>query len=329
MHLGATRILAVSTRHHRSFDQADRPAVRSYPPPLQIASQLLNAIFLDVLDQDALRVERTNALLRRLQMLRPYLLHHRELLGGLCRAGWEVVRELMASAVGDPAFRPGMVAVVQTHGDMLGWPPHVHAIATRGGWDAEGQFVPMSFVSTAAAEQLFRHEVITLLRDEGLLTEERIELLMSWHHSGVSAHNAVTVPPRDSGGIERLARYWLRALAALERLELDLEGRSVRYRVKSSSGRARRQTFEITEFLARLLQRLLQHVPEPRLHQVRYYGHYSNVARSRRAPCGESAEVSAAPEAPEPGAGERRRLRRSWAQLIHRIYEVDPLTCTE
>jgi len=32
---------------------------------------------------------------------------------------------------------------------------------------------------------------------------------------------------------------------------------------------------------------------------------------------------------PEPGAAERRCLRRSWAQLIRRIYEVDPLTCTE
>ncbi|NHZ73475.1 MAG: hypothetical protein GWP16_03285 [Nitrospirae bacterium] len=25
---------------------------------------------------------------------------------------------------------------------------------------------------------------------------------------------------------------------------------------------------------------MLQHVPEPRLHQVRYYGYYSNVARA-------------------------------------------------
>lgn len=64
------------------------------------------------------------------KMLRVFFLHHRELLGGLCRAGWEVVRELMATAVGDPAFRAGMVAVVQTHGDMLGWHPHVHAVAT-------------------------------------------------------------------------------------------------------------------------------------------------------------------------------------------------------
>ena len=69
------------------------------------------------------------------------------------------------------------------------------------------------FVSTVAAERLFRHKVIAMLRDEGLLTEERIALLRSWRHSGFSAHNAVTVPPGDTGGIERLARYFV-ALAS-------------------------------------------------------------------------------------------------------------------
>jgi hypothetical protein len=79
------------------------------------------------------------------------------------------------------------------------------------------------------------------------------------------------------------------------------------------------------EFLARLLQ----HVPEPRLRQVRYYGYYSNVVRARRAESEDGAEIAREAEAPAPGAAERRRLRRSWAQLIRRIYEVDPLTCIE
>jgi len=48
------------------------------------------------------------------KMLRPYFLHHRELLGGLARAAWETVLELMIAAVDDETFRPGMVAVVQT-----------------------------------------------------------------------------------------------------------------------------------------------------------------------------------------------------------------------
>ncbi len=68
------------------------------------------------------------------KMLRPYFLHHRELLGGLARAAWETVLELMCAAAGDEGMRPGMVAVVQTAGDLANWHPHVHALVSRGGW---------------------------------------------------------------------------------------------------------------------------------------------------------------------------------------------------
>jgi hypothetical protein len=36
------------------------------------------------------------------KMLRPYFLHYRELVGGLSRAAWETVRELMCAAMGAP-----------------------------------------------------------------------------------------------------------------------------------------------------------------------------------------------------------------------------------
>jgi hypothetical protein len=36
------------------------------------------------------------------KMLRPYFLHHRELLGGLALAAWETVLELMCAAAGAP-----------------------------------------------------------------------------------------------------------------------------------------------------------------------------------------------------------------------------------
>ena len=48
-------------------------------------------------------------------MLRPYFLHHRELLGKLSQAAWQTVQELMAQAACEEAgFRPGMIAVVHT-----------------------------------------------------------------------------------------------------------------------------------------------------------------------------------------------------------------------
>ena len=66
LHLGARRILAVSTRYRGSVEEADRSLIEGYPPPLQISGQLLNAVFLDDLSRDALRLERLNTLLTEL-----------------------------------------------------------------------------------------------------------------------------------------------------------------------------------------------------------------------------------------------------------------------
>jgi NTE family protein len=66
LHLGARRILAISTRYDRSQSEADRPVVEGYPPPAQIVGVLMNSIFLDLLDHDALRLERLNKLLEKL-----------------------------------------------------------------------------------------------------------------------------------------------------------------------------------------------------------------------------------------------------------------------
>ena len=66
VHLGATRILAMSTGYQRTPDEASTPVVDGYPPAAQIISQLLNAIFLDVIDEDVLRMQRLNEMIIKL-----------------------------------------------------------------------------------------------------------------------------------------------------------------------------------------------------------------------------------------------------------------------
>jgi len=65
LHLGASRILAISTRFEPAAVEASRPGIQieGYPPPAQVLGVLLNSIFLDLIDQDALRLERVNRLL--------------------------------------------------------------------------------------------------------------------------------------------------------------------------------------------------------------------------------------------------------------------------
>ena len=66
LHLGATRLLAVSTHYAKTMSEADEPQVIGYPPPAQILGQLVNAVFLDVIDEDSIRLEKSNQFLRSL-----------------------------------------------------------------------------------------------------------------------------------------------------------------------------------------------------------------------------------------------------------------------
>ena len=66
VHLGAKRIIAMSTAYQRTAAEASTPAVSGYPPPAQILGQLVNAVFLDVIEEDAARMERMNELLRKM-----------------------------------------------------------------------------------------------------------------------------------------------------------------------------------------------------------------------------------------------------------------------
>ena len=65
LHLGATRILAVSPRM-RPMQSLPEALREPYPSPAQIAGVLLNAVFLDMLDYDALQMKRINQLVRQL-----------------------------------------------------------------------------------------------------------------------------------------------------------------------------------------------------------------------------------------------------------------------
>ena len=268
------------------------------------------------------------------KMLRPYFLHHRELLGGLARAAWETARELMSAAVAGDEIRPGMVIVVQTAGDLGNWHPHVHAVVSRGGWTRDWRWVGVPFIDEHAAELIFRHKVIRLLQGEGLLSDERTELLLSWRHTGFSVHTGVRVEPEEKGSLERLARYILRPPFSLERMRWGGEGK-IRYRRKGGhEGCAYDAAGQVEEIEPdELLARVIMHIPEPRRHLVRYYGAYSNVSRGKRRRFFEGGAHDqvehAVGDGCDVGNSVPRSVRRRWAQLIKRVYEVDPLVCTK
>jgi hypothetical protein len=101
------------------------------------------------------------------------------------------------------------------------------------------------FVDSDAAERLFRHKVLSFLKTEGLLPEERAALLLSrQHHTGLLRRCAACDLPWSAGG---------------RRPSFPLSGRAA---PSLRPPRPRPQTAAGGEFLARVLA----HVPEPKLH---------------------------------------------------------------
>ena len=70
------------------------------------------------------------------------------------------------------------------------------------------------------------------------------------------------------------------------------------------------------------LAEFTQHIPAKGLHLIRYYGWYSNKSRGMR----KKAEVEASSE-DNASAAAATRSSQTWAMLIERVYEVDPLSC--
>ncbi|MFW6039915.1 MAG: patatin-like phospholipase family protein [Gemmatimonadota bacterium] len=77
IHLGADRILAISSRWRAPVREPATDAEATYPPAAQVLGLLLNSIFLDNLDVDAERLRRVNDLLRRVPDSRRWLLSER------------------------------------------------------------------------------------------------------------------------------------------------------------------------------------------------------------------------------------------------------------
>ena len=224
----------------------------------------------------------------------------------------------MGAAVDDNNVRVGMVASIQTFSDNFVWNPHLHCIVSRGVFCADGQWIPVPYIDTHAAEILFREKVFRLLQEHDLLSDECIKILRSWRWSGFSIDNDVFLYPTDTQALETLCRYVVRCPVSLRRLHYDKKSNYVLYQPKSKNRKAELPVeYDPLDFLARVLI----HIPQPNQHSILYYGHY--VRRTRK----HTRKKRPTEDDDELNATQRKTLRRRWANLIGRVFKTDPLIC--
>lgn len=96
------------------------------------------------------------------KMLRPYFMRNRELLADLARLAYELHRRAHERCRRRPQRPPGRRRDDADIWQRLEPSPHAHCIASRGVWDEQGQWLPVSYIDTLAAEKGCKNTFISI-----------------------------------------------------------------------------------------------------------------------------------------------------------------------
>jgi hypothetical protein len=274
--------------------------------------------------------------------LRVHARFDRKLLGKLSSCAWTCIKAEVQRMLDREDVIPGMIAAIQTHGTLLHWHPHIHSLVTCGAHTPAGDFLELPEFDMGRLLVAWQEAVFTLYLNEDKIEPEVAENMRRWPHSGFSVDQSVLLPAGDRPGIERLVEYMTRCPFSLSRLIKVTETGQVVYKAEKQECRifpdqngdgtqaGPKRNYQILSPLD-FLAEFTQHLPPKGSHLIRYYGWYSNKARGMRQKAAE-AEAAAGPsgassgsEAPE--AAPPNRCSQTWAMLIKRVYEIDPLAC--
>ncbi len=254
------------------------------------------------------------------KVIRGLFERERRLLSILPRCAHRAIQRLLCEAVDDPRAQVGTIASIQTFGSYAAnFHPHVHALITEGAFHlprrGDPWFERVEWWDQKTLTELFRRLVLKELRRAKRLREETEAMLLSWQHSGFGVHAGEPVLPDHTERQEHLARYITRAPIRLDAITpLDAKQVRVRTPIHPSTGQ-RDLELDVLE----MIRRLCAQIPAPRQHLVRYYGWYSHRARGARANP-QDATIARAPSTAR---------SRSWARLLRRIFELDPMLCPQ
>jgi len=247
------------------------------------------------------------------KMLRIFFKYKRPLQGALCRCGVRALLNYFKTLTGTE-LKPGIIAVIQTFGRRINFHPHLHFLITDGGTDEEGTFHQVTHFDDKAIARFFSQEVFSLLLQQKLINPALVKKMLLWKHSGFSVHSKVRAETKQE--IEKIGKYMIRPLLSLERLCFEQKEGLVSYRY----GKKHLQE-EKMDYLA-FIARVTSHIPDKGQVMIRYYGLYANAHRGKK-------RLSEKDKTGLPMTEEevRRLPRKGWAEMIQKVYEVDPLIC--
>ena len=266
------------------------------------------------------------------KILRLYFKYDRNLFEDVSRIISSIIQDFYNESA-PAALKTASVVSYQSFGDLVRWNPHYHCLVLEGGIDEAGSFHHILIKDTVSLTEVFRRRVIKLFVDRGLLDPHFARKLLSWKHSGFSVDASVSILASSQKARVNLSQYIVRHPVSLKKIMYIEENSTIIYKTKFNEyWKESIKYFRATDFIAELTQ----HIPSKHKHLIRYYGLYSSRTRGKATRDGSLAKYGYT-STPQETPGQDSNLemenvsnkasRRSWARLIQKVYEVDPLIC--
>jgi len=115
-----------------------------------------------------------------------------------------------------------------------------------------------------------------------------------------------------------VGKYIIRPLLSLERLSFSEKEGKICYRYGKGPAEVERMDY------LRFIARVTSHIPDKGQVTLSYYGLYANAHRGKQRKAEEGQHKLRIIEEECPGIP-----RRGWAEMIRKVYEVDPLVCPQ
>jgi hypothetical protein len=176
------------------------------------------------------------------------------------------------SRVSGRVLQGGYIVVIQTHGRNGQYNPHLHIIATSGGWDPQtSQWVHLDYVPYRLLRKKWQWHLLTMLRQtvQTSTIKRLVDVCYTRYREGfVTNVQKGDVPSRYQSLARYLAKYVVSPPISLRRID-RYDGQRVTYHYRShKSERVAWETVDVYTFIGRMVQ----HVCPKGFKRLRYYG---------------------------------------------------------
>jgi hypothetical protein len=197
--------------------------------------------------------------------------HAAVVLSAFMRCGVQCLDDFYSAVRGKP-LRGGYIVVLHTHGRNGQYHPHLHVIATSGGYDGPGEgWEHLTYLPYELLRRQWQWHLLTMLRQtlKTAMINQLVDACFRKYPNGLVTNVQKGQVPSQYQSLARyVAKYVVSPPIAVRRIDC-YDGERVTYHYRSHrTDRVEHETVDVDTFIGRMVQ----HTVPKGFKRIRYYG---------------------------------------------------------